>query len=181
MGLIVNHNTLYKQIYQKYMPRLVRFALRFVDDTEAEDLVQDVFLKYWDKGLHLFSDEEVSRILYTSVRNACIDRLRHKEYQHNFLEKQAFQLKLDELNYYQASDKQFMQKDLLHQINLKITELPEKNQEIFRMAYIEGMHTEEIAECLGLSTRTVENQLYRALKQLRKSCSDLFLFLIFFI
>ena len=179
MNLSINHSVHYQQIYQKYMPSLVRFALKFVNEAEAEDLVQDIFLKYWDKELNNFPEEEVSRLLYTSVRNACIDTLRHKEYQQIFLEKQAIQLRIDELNYYHDPDKLFMQNDLLQKIQTKISELPEKSQEIFRMTYIEGLHTAEIAERLNISVRTVENLVYRSLKLLRKNCSNLLYFLLF--
>ena len=182
MNLGTNQTTiLYQRIYRQYMPSLLRFSLKFVSEEEAEDIVQDIFIKYWGKELHTFSDEEISRLLFTSVRNACIDHLRHKECQKTYLEKQALQLKLDELDYYQADDKQFIQEDLMWQIQQKIAKLPEQSQLIFRMAYIEGLKSAEISERLAISIRTVENQLYRSLQQLRKSCSNLFVFCISFL
>ena len=60
----------------------------------------------------------------------------------------------------------------------KVEELPESGQEIFRLSYLEGMKAAEIAEQLGLSVRTVENQLYRSLLYLRKHCSHLFFDLV---
>ena len=68
-----------------------------------------------------------------------------------------------------------MRKDLLDLLMKKVAELPERSQQIFRMSYLEGLKAAEIAERLDLSVRTVENQLYRSLLYLRKSCSNLFL------
>ena len=70
-----------------------------------------------------------------------------------------------------------MRKDLLELLMKKVAELPERSQEIFRLSYLKGMKAAEIAEQLGLSVRTVENQLYRSLLYLRKHCSHLFFYL----
>ena len=59
----------------------------------------------------------------------------------------------------------------------KVEELPERGQEIFRLSYLNGMKAAEIADRLGLSVRTVENQLYRSLLYLRKHCSHLFFYI----
>ena len=87
------------------------------------------------------------------------------------------QLKLDELDFFEASDELFMTQDILNILLEKIDELPEKSRIIFRLSYIEGLKASEIAEQMDLSVRTVENQLYRSLQQLRKKCSNLFVYL----
>ena len=156
----------YQHIYMEYAPMLIRFAEKFVSGFFAEDIVHDVFLKLWDKQVFRLPENDLKRILYVSVRNACLDYLRRMNIEQEVIDHRALQLKSDEL---------FMREDLLELLMKKIAELPERSQEIFRMSYIEGLKAAEIAERLNLSVRTVENLLYRSLLHLRKSCSNLFL------
>ena len=85
-------------------------------------------------------------------------------------------MNLDELDYFESSDELFMRKDILDRLIKKVEELPERSREIFRLSYFEGLKAAEIAEQLGVSVRTVENQLYRSLLYLRKHCSNLFIY-----
>ena len=163
----------YQRIYMEYAPMLLRFAGKFVSGFFAEDIVHDVFLKLWDKQVFLHPDDDLKRILFVAVRNACIDHLRRSNMEQEILDHRAVQLKLEELDYFESSDELFMRKDLLELLMKKVAELPERSQEIFRLSYLKGMKAAEIAEQLGLSVRTVENQLYRSLLYLRKHCSHL--------
>ncbi len=156
---------------------LLRFAEKFVSELFAEDIVQDVFLKLWDKQIFILPEDELKRVLYTSVRNACIDSLRRINLEQEIIDNRMIQLKLDELDFFEASDELFMTQDILNILLEKIDELPEKSRIIFRLSYIEGLKASEIAEQMDLSVRTVENQLYRSLQQLRKKCSNLFVYL----
>lgn len=165
---------LYQHIYTEYAPMLIRFAEKFVSGFFAEDIVHDVFLKLWDKQVFRLPENDLERILYVSVRNACLDYLRRVNTEQEILDRRALQLKLDELDFFEASDELFMRKDLLDQLMKKVAELPERSQQIFRMSYFEGLKAAEIAERLDLSVRTVENLLYRSLLYLRRNCSNLF-------
>jgi len=158
----------YRQIYLEFAPMMIRFAQKFVSAFFAEDIVHDVFLKLWDKQIFLLPLNEVKSILYVAVKNACIDHLRKINLEQEVTDKRALQLKLEELDFFEASDELFMRKDMLNHLLKKVDELPEKAQEIFRLSYLEGMKATEIAERLNISVRTVENQLYRSLVFLRK-------------
>lgn len=164
----------YQHLYLEYAPMLLRFARKFVSDFFAEDIVHDVFLKLWDKQVFLLPEEDIRRILYVAVRNACLDHLRRLNMEQEIIDHRAVQLKLDELDFFESSDELFMRKDLLNILMSKVKELPERSQEIFRLSYLEGLKAAEIADRLGISVRTVENLLYRSLVSLRKSCSHLF-------
>ena len=165
----------YRHIYTEYAPMLMRFAEKFVSGFFAEDIVHDVFLKLWDKQVFRLPENDLKRVLYVSVRNACLDYLRRMNMEQEIIGHRALQLKLEELDFFEASDELFMRKDLLDLLMKKVAELPERSQQIFRMSYLEGLKAAEIAERLDLSVRTVENQLYRSLLYLRKNCSNLFL------
>lgn len=167
----------YRHVYMQYAPMLLKFANRFVSSFFVEDIVHDVFLKIWDKQVFLLPEDEVKRILFAAVRNACIDHLRRMSLEEEIIDKRALQLKIDELNFFENSEDLFMRQNILEFVLKKIEELPERKQEIFRLSYIEGMKANEIAKQLNLSVRTVENQLYRTLLLLRKSLSSKFIFL----
>lgn len=165
----------YQRIYMEYAPLLIHFAEKFVSGFFAEDIVHDVFLKLWDKQVFRLPENDLKRILYVAVRNACIDHLRRMNLEQEIIDHRALQLKLDELDFFEASDEFFMRKDLIDLLMKKVDELPERSREVFRMSYIEDLKAVEIAERLNLSVRTVENLLYRSLLYLRKNCSNLFL------
>lgn len=167
----------YRKLYLEYAPMLLRFAGKYVSSFFAEDIVQDIFLKLWDRQVFLLPENELKRILYIAVKNGCIDHLRKLRIEQEYIDNRALQLKLEELDFFESSDELFMRKDLLNLLFKKIDELPERSREIFHMSYLEGLKAAEIAEQLDLSVRTVENQLYRALIFLRKQNSQLFLFL----
>lgn len=167
----------YRHIYLEYAPQLLRFAEKFVSGFFAEDIVHDVFLKLWDKQVFLLPDEDLKRILYVAVRNACLDYLRKLNKEQEIIDRRAIQLKLDELDFFESSDELFMRKDMFDLLMKKVGELPERTQEVFRMSYLKGMKAAEIADYLDISVRTVENLLYRSLLYLRKNCSNLFLLL----
>lgn len=177
MEVISQATDCYRRIYMEYAPMLLRFAGKFVSGFLAEDIVHDVFLKLWDKQVFLLPDDELKKILYVSVRHACIDSLRRANMEQEILDGRAIQLKLDELDFFEASDELFMRKDILAILMKKVKELPERSQEIFLLSYQEGLKAAEIAEHLNISVRTVENQLYRALLHLRKHCSHIYIFL----
>ncbi|MCC8153554.1 MAG: RNA polymerase sigma-70 factor [Tannerellaceae bacterium] len=168
----------YKSIYLEYTPQLIRFAEKFVAGFYAEDIVQDVFLKLWDKQIFKLPENELKRILFVSVRNACIDYLRKINLEQEIIDKRALQLKIEELHFFESSEELFMQKNLLELLLKKVEELPERSQEIFRLSYLEGMKSTVIAEQLNISVRTVENHLYRSLLYIRKHSQHLFLFLL---
>jgi RNA polymerase sigma-70 factor (ECF subfamily) len=163
----------YKALYMQYAPMLIRFAGKFISPFLAEDIVHDVFLNRWDKRDFLLPEAEIKRILYVAVRNGCIDFLRRAALEEEIVNKQSVRLQLEELDFFEAADELFMRNDLVNLLMKKIDELPERGQEIFRMAYIKEMKAAEIAGALNLSIRTVENQLYRSLAYLRKQSEKL--------
>lgn len=156
----------FKKLYLQYHPVLFRFVIsRIRDEDIAEDIVQDTFIRVWKIRQSLSSDKSFFSLIAKISSNLCKDhfkhetvRLRHKE-------------NITEI-YIQQSDKhdkqfetEFIQKNILNIIHQK---LPLKQRMIFLLSQIEGKTNQEIAEMLGISQRTVENQLYRALKTLKK-------------
>ena len=159
-----------------FAPTLIRFAKKFVF-LYAEDLVHDVFLKIWGTAIFDLPEKDLKKVLFASVRNACIDHLRRVSLETKTTNEKKLQLQVEELVFAENMEELYMQKDMMAMVKEKIEELPEKSREIFLKTYHEGLKASEVAEQLNISVRTVENQLYRALIYLRQKCAHLFVFL----
>lgn len=160
----------FQQLFKKYYPILFRFIVfRVKDEDIAEDIVQDTFLKIWIIRDTLAPAKSFFSLIAKIGTNLCYDhfryqavRLRHKDI-----------IPKPEESYYDnpeaTHDLYVMQEVITKEVN---EQLPEKCREIFILSRMEGLANKEIAAILGLSRRTVENQLYRALKILKKQLKN---------
>ena len=172
-------------VFQQYYRPLCLYALHYLHDLdEAEDVVQDCFVRLLESDkyerLCLLSvasqslTNQLKSFLYASVRNACIDRLRCKNPILQDVSPSDLQgLITDE----QAVDSSSREAELW----TAIEQLPNRCREIFLMSKRDGMTYREIAEELGLSEKTVEHQISKALKILRGRKEELSYVSCFFV
>ena len=182
----INKSEQFEQIYISYYSRMKRFAQEYVvREEDAENIVQDVFLDVWEKKLFLISHSNIFSYLFTSVKNRCLDFLRHKMVVHKTVDKlqeqhfQVLQMKLYSLE--EFNDKVFSEPDIETIVQKAIENLPEKCRQIFVMNKIEGKKQKTIAQELNISINTVESQMaiaHKKLKELLKNYVSLFIFLI---
>ena len=175
-GNLLAFNTLYKE----YSGRLYRFALGYLkSEPEAEELVQEVFTKIWEKRTELKEELSFKSFLFTIAFNIIRKHFRTKAYMSDYFKTGIG----DDL------DMQTTQKitcDSLHQyITELVNKLPERRKEIFIKSRFDGLSIKEIAEELNISHKTVENQLTDALKFIRTNLNresiPIILFFILFI
>src|SRR5690554_2218900 len=141
---IPNKRTDFEDMYISYYSRMKRFAQEYVIlEEDAENIVQDVVLELWEQNLNLLSHTNLFAFLFTSVKNKCIDFLRHKtvvkktaeKMQDNYIK--TLQMKVQSL---EAFDEQLFSKpDIETVIQNAIVSLPEKCREIFILHKIEGI------------------------------------------
>jgi RNA polymerase sigma-70 factor (ECF subfamily) len=170
----------FQVLFKKYYAGLCHFAHQFLKDRElAEETVQDMFVKFWDKRAGLNIESSVRHYFFRWVRNHCLNQLQHEKIKKRYADKvmEASGLEPDPGQY-------FIEVGLLQKIEKSIQSLPPKRQEIFRLSREHGLKYKEIAEELHISVKTVEAQMGLALKHLRddlKEFSDhlisLFIFL----
>ncbi len=155
----------FRRMYEANISLLVRFAGRYVPLEIAEDIVQDVFLEIWKKD----KVNEISGISYllTAVRNRCLNYLKQEQIKSVYMQQVTSEARELEKDHSAPIEKSMMEKEQLQQIYDQIEQLPDKCRNIFKMAYFEEKKSAEIAGLLNLSIRTVEHQLYLALKTLR--------------
>ena len=149
----------FEELFKAWYAQLSVFAYKYLGDRqEAENIVQMVFVKFWEKRKEL-KIQSLKSYLMVSVRNGCINELkRHKHY-----------LSVDEqFNIEMPEEEESFDEVLLHQVKETIDRMPPQRQRIFKMGRFEGMKYREIAAKLGISHKTVEVQMGKALKTLRE-------------
>ena len=172
MSTPLNHNEVqdkFRTLYKSYASGLIFYASKFVDKTTAEDMVQDVFLKVWNKRSFLVWEKGLPAYLYHAVQHACLDYLKHQEIKRHVEENILTKLKIEELHHFDNPVSFWQENQRLQSIYKEIENLPEKCREIFTMSYLEERKSSEIASLLNISKRTVEAQLYKALKLIREA------------
>ena len=160
----------FEQLFFEYQPRLVRFAVRFVEDETAEDIVQNCFLKLWEKRDELKLDN-IQALLFQMVRNECLNELKHRAVTSTESLDGLMEVEGSEQLYWQDfapdADAVLIGDELQQQIDEALTHVSEKSREIFRMSRQQEMKPKEIAEELGITRQAVEKHINAALDALR--------------
>lgn len=161
----------FEEVFTSHYPSLLLLARKILlDTTAAEDIVHHIFLQLWEKKDALQIRDSLSAYLSTSVRNACLNHLKHvkvkEEYEASFLRKVSDPVLSD------TPSALLIEKEQVKEIKTWIDELPEKCGRVFRLSRFHSMSNKEIALLLNISVRTVENQIYRAMKILRERVSN---------
>ncbi len=162
-------------LFRQYYGPVSNFIRSLVkQNSVAEDLTQDVFVNLWNSRHALGEVRYLNSYIYTSARNAVIDYMRRSHDTSRTMSSEISELADGDL----LDERYFaLEKELL--IRMAVENFPERRREIFRMSRFEGMSNEEIAETLGISKKTVENQINLATRDLRKIVSTLSV-LVFF-
>lgn len=165
----------YEQIFRTYYPALCLFALKFLKDKEeAEEVVQDLFCKLWEKRKELAITTSLKSYLYGAIRINSIRKLQSESLHHSHHEEI---LRL-------SSSKEFVddleRNELQSRIHQCIANLPEQRRKVFELSRFQDKKYKEIAEEMAISVKTVENHMGKALKFLREHLSDLLGVLVVF-
>jgi len=170
-------NDAFKLLYYRYSKKLYYFSLRFLcSNVEAEELVQYVFISVWEHRESLNANLSVKNYIYRSAVNYIYNYLKKKAIRTRFLESEFERNEVTSNSTYE----QIFFHDLEQSIIEVVNNLPPQQQQIFSLSRFEGLSHEEIAAKLNLSVRSVENQIYRALKVVKDKLKGN-LFLLFLI
>lgn len=133
---------------------------------EAEDLVQQTFIKLWERRTQLDVAWSLKAYLYKTVHNACLNRIRSKQVQSKYLEFNALQLNT---MHTQPDD---TSPELTERLQKAMDLLPPQCRLIFELSRFEDLKYREIADQLGISIKTVETQMGKALRLMRLQLAD---------
>lgn len=161
-----------------YYENLCQYATNLSRDAyQAEDIVQNVIIRIWEKRKQLHPDLDLKRYLYRSVYNEFVDQYR-KEMATTALEKKYIM----ELDAYMDNEDEGKLDELMELVYREIDRLPLKCRETFLLSRSEGLTYNEIADHMNVSVKTVETQMSKAFTILRKQVGEklnTLLFLLF--
>ena len=154
-------------LFRRYFERLYSYALKIVnDDALAKDLVQEVYIKLWEKREEL-TGHRIESLLFTMLRNQCISHLRHVKVIENrnitFSEIRKIE-ELYRIDFVGDQPLLLIEEELKQEIFSVMNNLPPKCREVFRMSRINGLSNAEIALELGLHIKSVEKHISKAMK-----------------
>lgn len=162
-------------IYSTHWLRLYKVARRITeDDAVAQDIIQDTFVSFWEKGCHK-NIISIEAYLYQTVRFRCFMHLRSGSISRKHIDhfKRIIASASFEQEYEAREIEDILQRSIDH--------LPERCREVFYLSRIQSLPNKKIAEKLQISPKTVENQITKALKHLRLSMEKLTILILLFI
>lgn len=155
----------FDRLFNRLYSTLCLFAQGIVNDHfTAEDIVQESFVKLWEKHADFDTFPAIRSFLYTTVKNAAF----------NFLEKNKVKQKhqnyvlQNDFNIEQSILHGIIEAEVLHNIISTIETLPEQCQRIIKMTFLDGLKPKDISVKLGISISTVNNQKMRGLSLLKE-------------
>ena len=159
----------FESLFKSNFKGLCYFALKYVKDMDtAREIVQEAFLNLWEKRENMQADRSVQSYITTSVHNRCLNYLRdNKKFNRNMLDLEGLSLFSDK-----APSDRMVEKELAEKIQSALNELPEKCREVFLLSRNENLKYQEIADRLGISIKTVETQMSKALAHMRVRLAD---------
>lgn len=172
---MVSHTTagaetemIFEQVFKSHFKQLHAYAYTILkDEDEAEEVVQNVFYKLWEKKERISELQSLNAYLYRAVYNDSLNYLKHQKVKASY---QSFAMHNNSEMDNSASDKKL--NELERRLSVALSELPEQCRTIFQMSRFEELKYREIAERLGLSVKTVENQMGKALRLMRTKLAD---------
>ncbi len=159
----------FEKTFRQYYPRLCNYAGSLLkDEEEAEEVVQTVFVNIWEKREDLEITLSLKSYLYRAVHNHCLNRFKHASVREVHREHTLY----FSSESYESVTEVIHANELEERIEKAVSNLPEQCQKAFRMSRFEELKYQEIADQLGISIKTVENQIGKALKILRLELAD---------
>lgn len=144
---------IFRELFDTYFNPLAAFGYKYVQDKFAvEDMVQEAFVSLWNSRENFEEIAAVKSFLYTSVRNKCLNHLKHEKVKNKHEDALAYKLESEE--YFSAH---VIEEETFNRLLAEIRALPAAAQEIMILA-LNGMKNPEIAEELGVSVNTVKTQ-----------------------
>lgn len=159
----------FEALFRQYYQMLCTYALRFVKDPDtAEEIVQDLFYKLWEKRAELQINTSVKSYLYSAVHNRCLKFIEHRNVETKY--RNYYLLHESEIDNEPGDSASIS--ELQGVIENTLNALPERCSRIFRLNRFEGLKYHEIALKLSISVKTVEANMGKALKLLRKNLKN---------
>ena len=165
----------FEDFFKEHFAIFSSFAFRYIPSPDlCEDIVQEVFLSFWEKRDSFASPVSAKSFFYISIRNACLNKIKHDKVRSKYL------------NYKQTEEPApdafleiVFQKEVYREIYQEVNKLPEVAQKVLRLT-LSGKNNEEIANSLGIAINTIKVHKNRTYKILRRNLRDLYYLFLFY-
>ncbi|MEY8592569.1 RNA polymerase sigma-70 factor [Butyricimonas hominis] len=162
------HIAAFRELFSVFYRYLVLYAMRLVRQQEvAEDMVQEVFVAIWESDKEYNSYHGFRAFLYDSVKNKCLNYLKHEEVERRHAELMMRYVEEDDEDY------RVMREEMYRELHRAVDELPDRCRAVFEL-HLQRKKNEEIAQLLKLSVETVKTQKKKAMHTLRERLGKLF-------
>lgn len=159
----------YKILYLTYAPKLLAFSRKYLNSAEeAEEIVQEVFLRLWEKKENVDENRSFSSYVIQAAKHRIFNGFRKKVNEKAYLDFAVFSNNPN-LN---LTGLEVEYNEVKRKADAAIESMPPKRQEIFKLSREKGLKNREIADKLQISIKTVENQMSQALKYLKEELVD---------
>ncbi len=169
----------FNELFHKYSQKVYNFSIKHLENEEdTKDLIQEIFLKIWDKREKIDENKSFNGFLFTIALNSIRNYFRKKVKDRKLINRW-----LDETEPYSDSTKLSTEfRSLERVVNSIVEQLPSKRRMVFKLSRNEGLSNSDIAKQMNIQKKTVENHLNLALKYLREKLQNhSFLVFLFFI
>ena len=157
------------EVFRQFYPQLCAYASQICGNREeAEEIVQDVFFRIWQQKEKLVITASLKAYLYKSVHNSCLNFHKHEKVRQAY--RSDIQKTGSDSDY--STSFELENKELHEKIMGSLNALPPERQKIFKMIRLEGRRYKDVADLLGISVKTVENQMGKAMQYFRESLKD---------
>jgi len=165
----------FEHLFNEHYQATCRYVHRIIRDPDtAEEIVQSTFVNLWEKREMMREDISFKSYLFRSAHNTALNYIKHQKVVSNYASRQQDSIESLKANYVSHQPDFELQK----RIEESLESLPPQCQKVFRMSREEGLKYHEIADELGISKKTVEVHMGKALRILREGLKD---YLIFFL
>jgi RNA polymerase sigma-70 factor (ECF subfamily) len=159
----------FRQLYERYQGRIFLFAYRFTKSkNEAEEIVQEVFVRLWEKRGQIKIEKNFSNYILRVTKNLVLDGLKKAAYDKKL--QQHIQTQMKALQHHDAEE--MLQKELQRLYQQAVGQLSPQRKKVYLLSREEELSYDEIAERLGISKNTVRNQVSEALQFIREYISS---------
>lgn len=169
IGLKNGDKASFDEVFRYYYSDLVNYCNRYVnDDDSAKEIVQDIFTKLWFKHKDININVSLKSYLYKAVRNHAINHLNYIRQRERFQQYIGF----PSMSNQNTPLNKLQEDDIKTRLDRTILTMPDKCREVFELKRFEGLKNKDIAEQLGISLKTVEKHIAKAISLLKDTLHD---------
>lgn len=165
--LRTGNEQVFDTVYKQYYRGLCAFASQYVDDNESEEIVQDVMMWLWEHRTMLLPDFSLKSLLFTMVKNRCLNNITH-----NQIKKQVHENLYNKFKDQFEDPDLYMNKELIALVTKAIRELPDDYRQAFELNRFHHLTYNEIAQKSGVSSKTIAYRIGQSLKILRTELKE---------